>query len=593
MEPHILVFVLLCLALVLFAWGRWRYDLVAGTALLTAVLLGLVPAAEAFDGFAHPAVITVAAVLVISRALGAAGVVDIIAAQVARFGGLPMLQTLALTLVVAVCSAFMNNVGALALMLPVAIRIARDNEIPVSRLLMPLAFGSLLGGLTTAIGTPPNIIIATYRAREVGEAFGMFDFTPVGLAVMAVGVVLVAVLPRWVLPDRKGQAAPEDLFEIENYLIELKVGEDSDLIGERLGALDKPLEKVEHTLIGIARGKRMILPTRRHETFRAGDFVLIEADPEELEAAVEKLGLEMGSKGELDPEHLEGEDVAVMEAVVLPEAPIIGMDLRGLRLPFRFGIAILAVARQGERLRERLGRIRFRSGDVLLLQGEREALVEAAGQLGCLPLADRELSVGAPRKLLTALGLFGLALTAIVSGLLPLQIALAAAALGMVLGQVISLRQAYNAVEWPVIVLLGAMIPVGTAFETSGAAAMLADGLLAMSGQWPPVVTLALLFLVAMSLSDIINNAATAVLLAPVAIAIALGLQASPDPFLMAVAVGASCAFLTPIGHQSNTLVMGPAGYRFTDFARLGLPLSLAVFALAIPMILWVWPMHG
>jgi di/tricarboxylate transporter len=590
MADHHLIFLVLVGALLLFAWGRWRYDVVAGMALLAAVFLGLVPLDGAFDGFAHPAVITVAAVLVISRALGIAGVVDLVAAQAARIGNRVFLQTLALTLVVAVSSAFMNNVGALALMLPVAIRIARENGFPVSRLLMPLAFGSLLGGLTTLIGTPPNIIIATYRKTELGEAFGMFDFSPVGLVLLVAGVVLISVLPRWVLPDRKGEASPEELFEIENYLIEVTVEEDSSLVGEPVSALEAPLEKVDYTLVGLAREGRLTSPVRRHERLRAGDELLLEADPEELEGSAKKLGLRLTGDIQLDHENLSGENTAVMEAVVLPDGMIIGHTLRSLRLPERFGVALMAVARQGERLRERLGRIRFRSADVLLLRGDRETLTEACSAMGVLPLADRELRVGTPRKLLTSVGLFGLALAAVISGLLPIQIALATAALGMVLGNVINLRQAYGAVDWPVIVLLGAMIPVGMAFDSSGAAAMLANTLVNVSGDWPPSFTLALLMISAMTLSDVINNAAAAVLLAPVAVAIAGALEVSADPFLMAVAVGASCAFLTPIGHQSNTLVMGPGGYRFTDFARLGLPLSLLVFALGLPMILLIWP---
>jgi len=585
-----LILMLLAATLMLFVWGRWRYDLVAGMALMAAILMGLVPTDAAFDGFAHPAVVTVAAVLVISRALGSAGVVDLIAGQVTRIGDRVFLQTVALTLVVAVCSAFMNNVGALALMLPVAIKVSRDHKFPVSRLLMPLAFGSLLGGLTTLIGTPPNIIIATYRATEMGEAFSLFDFAPVGLVVMVAGIVLISVLPRWVLPDRRGESSPDELFEIEHYLLELTVGEEADVVGQPLHSLSQPFEKIDYTVVGIARGKRLISPVRPHERIRAGDTLLIEADPEELQSPAEKLGLHLRGSGELDPAILKSEDASVMEAVVLPEAMMSGHTLRTLRLPDRFGIALLAVARQGVRLRERLGKIRFQSGDVLLLQGNREALQEATTHLGCLPLADRELSVGAPRKLLTGLALFAFALAMIVSGLLPVQIALAGAALGMVLGNVLNLRQAYGAVDWPVIVLLGAMLPVGMAFETSGAAELLANGLLAVSGQWPPAVTLGLLLLSAMLLSDVINNAAAAVLLAPVAIAIATGLALSPDPFLMAVAVGASCAFLTPIGHQSNTLVMGPAGYRFTDFARLGLPLSIVVFCIGLPMIILVWP---
>lgn len=591
MEPQILIGLILGLTLVLFVWGYWRYDMVAMLALVACLALGLVPADGAFDGFSHPAVITVAAVLVLSRALASAGVVDIVGGWLGRLADHTLLQTALLTLLVGVFSAFMNNVGALALLLPVAIRIARDGGFPASRLLMPLAFGSLLGGMTTLIGTPPNIIIASYRESQLGEGFGLFDFAPVGLAVMAVGMLLLVVLPRFVLPDRRGEAAPEELFEIGDYLLELRVEEDSELLGKSVRELEPELAELDGTLVGLSRGGQRILPQQGNQRLREGDVLVLQADPEKVQSAAEGMGLKLDVDDEVAISREAADDeLLTMEAVVLPEARMTGSDLRSLALPRRFGVAVLAVARQGQRLNERLSRIRFRGGDVLLLQGDREALSEATSQLGCLPLADRELSLGAPRKLFVSLGLFLASIGAVVAGLAPVQIALTVAAVGVVLGGVISLRQAYGAIDWPVIVLLGAMIPVGQAFETSGAAAALTGGMMSLGGEFPPVVILGGMLLTAMLLSDVINNASAAVLLAPIAVALAQALGVSADPFLMAVAVGASCAFLTPIGHQSNTLVMGPGGYRFSDYARLGLPLSLLVFCLGLPMLLLVWP---
>ncbi len=592
MDPQLLIGLVLAVALGLFVWGYWRYDLVALMTLIACVALGLVPADGAFAGFSHPAVVTVAAVLVLSRALGTAGVVDIMGGWLGRIGERPLVQAALLTLLVAVFSAFMNNVGALALLLPVAIRIARDGGFPASRLLMPLAFGSLLGGMTTLIGTPPNIIIASYRETSLDQAFGMFDFAPVGVAVMAAGLVLLMVLPRFVLPDRRGEAAPDDLFDIGGYLLELRVDEDSDLIGETQRALEPVLaEKLDGMLVGLRRNGQRSLPQHGNQQIREGDVLVVQADPEKVQAAAEGLGLKLDVDEELAVSLEAADDELVtMEAVVLPDGRIAGHDLRSLALPRRFGVVVLAVARQGQRVSQRLSRIRFRGGDVLLLQGDREALSEATSQLGCLPLADRELSLGAPRKLFIGLGLFLFAIAAVVAGLAPVQIALTAAAAGVVLGGVINLRQAYSAIDWPVIILLGAMIPVGQAFEASGAAASLTAVLLEVGTELPPVVILGALLLTAMLLSDLINNASAAVLLAPIAVALAHSLNVSPDPFLMAVAIGASCAFLTPIGHQSNTLVMGPGGYRFSDYARLGLPLQILVFCLGLPMLLLVWP---
>lgn len=267
-----------------------------------------------------------------------------------------------------------------------------------------------------------------------------------------------------------------------------------------------------------------------------------------------------------------------------------GRTVGQLRLLNQFGLHLVAVARDGGRLRQRLRDIRFRAGDVLLLQGGEGDIGESLTTLGCLPLASRDLALGQPRRLLLSVAIFAAAIVAMMLDWLPAAVALSGAALASLLAGVLTLREAYQAIDGPVIVLLGAMIPVGQALETSGGAALIAETLLALGGDWPVALTLSGLFALGLLLSNVINNAAAALLMAPIAASLAAGFEASVDPFLMAVAVSASCAFLTPIGHQSNTLVMGPGGYRFGDYWRLGLPLSLAVMAVAIPLILIVWP---
>lgn len=588
---QLFVIAVLGVALVLFVWGRWRYDVVALGALLALVVPGIVDPAEAFLGFGHPAVVTVAAVLVISRGLERAGVVELVSRGMARVGGRLVLQVSALTLLVALFSAFMNNVGALALFLPVAIRMAREHDRPASLLLMPLAFGSLLGGLTTLVGTPPNIIIATIRARETGRAFGMFDFTPVGAGVALAGILLICLVGwRW-LPRRKGEASRDELFEVDDYLSEVRVPEGSRWVGRSVSGLGEALSG-RIVVVGIARGDREITAPSGQQALRGEDVLLVEAEPEDLRELVDRHGLEPAGTRELKDRLLtSGDEVQVVEAVVQPDSRLAGSTARELELRAGHGVNLLGVARQGRRVAGRVADTVFRPGDVLLLQGAPDAVQKTLSSLGGLPLAERGLEIGGRRRVAAAAAIFAAGIALTVAGVLPVQVALTAAALVMVTTGLLPLRDAYEAVDWPVIVLLGAMLPVGEALETTGAAGSMAGLLLEAGARLPPEASVAGVLVAATLLSNVINNAAAAVVMAPIGLAVARGLAVSPDPFLMAVAVGASCAFLTPIGHQSNTLVMGPGGYRFGDYLYLGLPVTLVVLAAAVPLILVVWPL--
>lgn len=581
-----IVFGILTGALILFMGGRPRYDVVALLALLAAVFADIVEPQEAFLGFGHPAVVTVAAVLIVSRALRNSGVADVIAGWLSRVGDRAAFQVPALTGAVVPFSAFINNVGALALLMPVAIELARKAGNPPSRLLMPLAFGSLLGGLTTLIGTPPNIIIATIRAESGGDAFRMFDFTPVGLGVAVAGGIFVSTIGWRLLPVRKGQRSPQDLFRIEDYLTEVRVPEDSKIADKRI----RELVGGDVVVVTLVRGETVLPAPTGFEIIQAGDILIVEADPDAIKSMVDDLGLELVGGKSLDESALGSDEISVAEAVVMPDSLMVGRTPIGLNLRWRYGINLLAVARSGERLGQRLKRVRFQPGDVLLLQGRSDTLREAFRVLGCLPLAGRDLRIGQPRRLLLSLAIFVAAIAAAALGLIDVQIAFMTAALTMVLAGMLSVREAYEAIDWPVIILLGAMIPVGQAIETTGGAELIAERLLEPVDDLSPVIAIAVVLIVVMLLSDVVNNAAAAVVMAPVAIGIARGLEASVDPFLMAVAVGASCAFLTPIGHQSNTLVMGPGGYRFGDYWRMGLPLEVIIVAVAVPLIVLVWP---
>jgi di/tricarboxylate transporter len=584
------VFAVLLLCLVLFVLGRWRYDIVALLALLVVTIAGIVPAEQAFAGFGHPAVITVAAVLVASRGLFNSGLVSSIASWLGRLGERPTLLLLALTALVTICSAFMNNVGALALLMPVAIQIARKSGRPPSVFLMPLAFGSLLGGMTTLIGTPPNIIIATFRAQVAEEPFGMFDFSPVGAGVAVPGVLFLALLGWRLIPRRKGQASREELFHIKDYITEVRIPENSKMVSKTLYDLERAVEE-EVTVLGLVRGEKRLLAPSIFEYLQSGDILIVEADSQAIKSLIDATGLELVGSKAMGSEAVGSDEVSVMEAVVKTDSPMIGNTSWTLSLRWRYGVNLLGVARHGEQLEERLRKVQFIAGDILLLQGATQALQEMLQTLGCLPLAERGLRLGHPRRIVFAVGLFATAVTAAVTGFLPVQVSFVALGVAMVLTKLISLRDVYEAIDWPIIVLLGGMIPVGQALESTGGAQLIADGLLRISGQMPATATLVIVLVGTMFLSDLVNNAAAAVLMAPIAISVAQGMGASADPFLMAVAVGASCAFLTPIGHQSNTLVMGPGGYRFGDYWRMGLPLEVVIATISIPLILHFWPL--
>ncbi|WP_442487085.1 SLC13 family permease [Halomonas litopenaei] len=684
MDDSLLVFIVLGLTLAAFVWGRFRFDLVALASLLGSVVLGLVPADQAFSGFGHPAVITVVAVLVLSRGFERAGVVDVIAAQVLKVGDRLLYQLLALTGLVTVLSGFMNNVGALALLLPVALRMSREHDTSPSILLMPLAFGSLLGGLTTLIGTPPNIIISSYRASVAGERFSMFDFFPVGGAVALAGVAFIVLLGWRLVPRRTGQASRDAMFDTAHYLVEVRVDADAQALGWSLHKLRRKLDD-NVPVLALVRGGHRYAGHSFYGVLKEGDILLLEAGPEELKALEDRAGLRVGltpeeapdpdaqptdaEQSDIEPTNTEQadsddqvwssdnaaaastsaqplnadgdagsaslaqrtrqlvdqdeqararrvtldetreaargtedgderqddkvpEDLHLIEAVVRNDAAISGRTAAELRLHHQYGLHLVAVARDGGRLKQRLRDIRFRPGDVLLLQGDPEGLGESLTVLGCLPLADRRLTLGQPRQLALSVGIFAVAIAAMLFDLLPAAVALSLAALVTLLVGVLPLREGYRAIDGPVVVLLGAMIPVGQSLESSGGAGLIADAMLGLGSQWPPILVLAGLFMVSTLLSNVINNAAAALLMAPIAASLASGFELSLDPFLMVVAISASCAFLTPIGHQSNTLVMGPAGYHFSDYWRLGLPLTLVVMVVAIPLIMLVWPLQ-
>lgn len=594
---QMMIFSILLITLGLFIWDRWRYDVVAVLALLATALTGLIPAEKVFSGLGHPAVVTVAAVLILGRALLNAGVVDSVARQLTRVGDKPILQMTALTVTVTICSGFMNNVGALALLMPVAIWMSRQSGRSPSMFLMPLAFGSLLGGCLTLIGTPPNIIIASYRREVTDTAFGMFDFLPVGIAVSITGLLLLIFLGRFLTPQRRADGDNGQLFEISPYLTELRVPENCKFIGQSLRHLVKAVEgEAEISLLALVRGKQRKKAPSLYEVLQADDILLVEADSDSLKVLTDLTGLTLAAGENHDDKKDETtekprQQLDVAEAIVAHDSPLLGSTSGNLSVRERYGVNILAVARRGEQLRERLSKIKFVAGDILLLQGDDDSLKAATQEMGCLPLAGRGLRLGQTRKVLTASLIFMAVIGLIMSDWVSTATAMVLGVVAMLFAGLLSPGKLYDSVDWPVIILLAAMLPLGEALETSGGSALIAGGLVALAQSSPPAVTVLILMLATMLLSNVVNNAAAAILAAPIAISVAGTMNVSVDPLLMAVAIGASCAFMTPIAHQANTLVMEPGGYRFGDYWRLGLPLSIVVIVVATPVILWVWPL--
>jgi di/tricarboxylate transporter len=613
--PQILIFAVLAATMALFLWGRLRHDVVALMALMACVVAGLVSSAEAFAGFGHPAVITVACVLVLSQGLQNTGAVDWLARAVlpheaGRAGSMAALMGLG-----ALLSGFMNNVGAMALLMPVAVKLADRLGLTPGQVLMPLAFGTILGGMTTLIGTPPNLIVSGYRAEAGLGHFAMFDFAPVGVAVALAGVAFVALVGWRLVPARK--AASNGDFATGSYLTEVRVPADSKAVGLTLRGFEREIEDSEAQIVGFVRNEVRITAPHGGRQIREGDILVLDADVETLAKTLSVFGIKLEEQGSssgkgnvagpnfsggsdaidtaksdsVDVGSRRNEDIVLRELAVLPGSSLVGRSASDLRLRTRYGLNMLAVAREGHTPRSRLRTLKLKSGDLLLMQGPAEVMADFINDTGCVPLGERELRIPENRMAIIA-GVIMLGSVGIVTaGLLPAATAFTLGVVASMLLRTVPPRQVYTAIDWPVIVLLAALIPVAGAMQTTGAADVLARFLVETVAQGNATAALAVVLIVTMFLSDVLNNAATAAVLCPIAIGIAATLGVNPDSFLMAVAIGASCAFLTPIGHQNNTLILGPGGFGFGDYWKLGLPLEGLVVAISIPLLLIVWPL--
>ena len=574
--------------LVAFMSGRLRFDLVAALALVTAVVLGVVPGAKAFSGFSNPVIIIIASVLVVSRAIAASNVLDVwIGALLARVKS-PSLQIGLLTASVGYLSAFIKNVGTLGIMMPVAIQAARRSNMPRSAYLMPLAFGSLVGGTITRIGTSPNLLISTVR-QELGQpAFGLFDFVPVGLPLTTIAIVFLAIGWR-LIPRREGQKTADEAFSIESYATELRVP-DSPATELTVKGLEELSEGDASVAAIVREGGRRYVPAEDWRLY-PGDVLVVLGDPTVIDKLVAKSGYQVaGSKELAEPEH-KTDEMEVLEVIVPRDSMLVGRTPASLNLRHRHGVNLFAVHQASKATVKRLRSHVFQPGDVVLLQGWGKKLQASVEELGVLPLADRKLTLGRQASGLVPIALLAVALLLVGLRWVDVEVAFFGAAALTVLTRQINAKEAYDAIEWPVIVMLGCLIPVGEGLKETGATALIAHGLTHAASQVPGWAAVGLVVLAAMLLTPLLHHAAAVIVLGPVAAAVAANLGYRADPFLMAVALGCACDFLTPIGHQNNTLVMGPGGYRFGDYWRLGLPLTLMVLVVGTPLILHAWPL--
>jgi len=584
------VFVIIVMTLSLFIWGRWRYDVVACLALMATLSVGALPFSYAFTGFSNPAVITVATVMIITQVIMESGVLNKIVVKLTPATSTMTMHITILTGLAAVLSAFMNNVGALALTMPIALQTAAKHKRSPTRILMPIAFGSILGGLTTLIGTPPNIIIAVFRQEKLGKAFNMFDFMPVGLAVALVGVCYIVLLGWRFLPQNRVAQKTAERYRVQDYITEVRVPGDSPLIGKTISDLES-FTLADFLLLGYIRDHRKRLNFSEQTTLMPGDILIIEANPGELEKIITAGKLQLVGSKDISVETLRSEEVSIIEAVVVPGTKIEGRTPQRIKLRERYHLNLIAISRRGQTIQQRLKNVKFQAGDVLLLQGNTKTLYETVSDIGFLPLAEAEVKLQENKRIYLPSIIFLIGLVLAACSILPAQIAFAGVVLVMVLLNLTPMRRVYDSIDWSIVVLLGAMIPVGQALQLSGGTDLIAKGLIAISSEAFPVTTLAILMIITILLTDVINNAATAVLMAPIGLSLADKLGYNPDAFLMVVAVAASSAFLTPIGHQNNTLVMGPGGYHFGDYWRMGLLLDIFIILVSLPMILWVWPL--
>ena len=585
-DQHLLSITIVSL-LGFFIWSKFRYDALAAGALVILIILGVIPANQAFDGFAHPAVITVALVLIISQGLKNSGLTGLVGKVIGGRSFTKFQFLISLLFIAAILSSFINNIGALAILLPITLNICQKMNWHPSRFLMPLAFACILGGMNTTIGTPPNIIISEYKSTISDSGFNFFDFSYVGLAITVLSIFFISIIGNKFIQLRDDGGSGSSLIDLKGYLFEVEVNESSPAIGMTLSAFKK--EAGEDTdVLGIVNETGGVKKVKNNLRIKAGQILVIKTPPDDISSILDVFDFSIPK----ELHSFDDDDLEEIEAMITPGSRLIGRKYEFfLKLAYE-ELNLLGLWRKGAKYRTRLTRETFKAGDVLLLgvrDLDEEDVTNKIKHLGLMPLMQRELqTIPSRSRLLKGLIFFMVSIILVALNILPTAAAFLLCVLGFARIKIID-SNFYRDIDWPIIIMLAAMIPIGTALQTTGLSDVISSNISLLAADMSLFWLLFLILIITMATTDIINNAATAVIMAPISAGIGLELGYAIEPFLMVVAVGASCAFLTPIGHQCNTVVMGPGNYKFTDYWRLGLPLDMLIIIISIPMILFVW----
>jgi di/tricarboxylate transporter len=578
-------------ALALFATEKLRVDVVALLVLISVGVLGLIPRQELFSGFSNSAVITVWAVYMVSGGMFQTGVADMMGNAILRVAGKSEARLVAIImLTVGILSAFINNVGAVAMLLPAVVGISRRTQVPVSKLLIPLAFASLLGGGMTLIGTPANILASGILTEQNLVSFGFFEFTPMGLILLGVGIAYMVLLGRHLLPVRASASAPEEDFSLRDYVSHVSIPATSPIAGRTL--LEAALGR-DHdlTILGITREDGDHPRIRRDTTLQAGDLLVVEGGAEDLLSACSELGLSLEERHDLDIQEIEPGEIKLIEATLAPQARIVGQPLKEIRFREKYGFTALAISRHGEVITERLRDVHLEFGDALLLQGPQRRIDQLQQSEDFLVLEPVEIKTLRRNKAPLAIGALLVAIGLTLFAGIEVSLAMVIAAMIMILTGALTIEEAYTSVDWRTVFLVAGMLPLGLAMQATGTARYLADIILGTFGPWGNVATLAGVYLLAAMVTQPMSNAAAIVLIVPIALDTAAGIGADYKAFTMAVVVGAATSFLSPVGHKANVLVFGPGGYKFTDYTRVGIILTILLLAVSLIIIPILWPL--
>ena len=588
MSDQIIISILLILLVILFIWGKFRYDAVSLIMLSVFVILGFISPSDAFSGLGHPAVVTVALVLLISKGLEKSGFISFIGTKLETMVSSQFQFILIICFLAAILSSFMNNIGAMAMLLPIALGICKKMEWNPSKTLMPLAFSSILGGMNTKIGTPPNIIISEIRGEYELLPFSFFDFSYIGIPVCIFGILFIVLLGSSLIAKRKERESYAPLIELEDYLVEMIIEEKSPLIHKRVSEFRDELD-VDTSLMGYIDEKEKKSQLHGNQKLSYNQILIFKISPDDIADLQREYKLKINTESSLKNSD---DYFGAIEAIVIPKSRIIGRKYKYFKRLLGENFALLGLWRRGLKFRFRLSNETFKVGDVLLIanRGETRNFGEKLEIAGLMPLWKREFDIiNKPSKALLAIVIFAFSLLAIIFNLLPIIIGFLLCVLAYVSIKLLTGEGVYRHIDWPVVVLLAAMIPIGNTLTEYGISKSMASYMVNYSSYLDLFWVLIILMIITMFLSDIINNAATAVIMAPIAYNIAVETGESVDAFLMTVAIGASCAFLSPIGHQCNTLIMGPGNYKFGDYWKLGLPLEIIIIIVSIPCILFFW----